>query len=117
MALIVFIFPLTNLKVERKNMRRGRLFCPECVRHGTLGEEKNIYFDEGYLKALNRTPRNPWVLTKSAFLCNFCQCTIPAGLAERRGITNEGRLRLMPHEEVIDMWHDEYVAFGIKKLW
>ena len=96
-------------------MKKKYLFCPECGAHDNFGEEKKIHFDEHRLEACAR--RNPWALDGSALLCRFCQCTIPRGLAERNGITNDGRKRCMSHKEVTDIWHDEYVPFGMKKLW
>ena len=92
-----------------------KLFCPECGAHDNFGEEKKIYFDENRLEACVR--RNPWALDKSALLCRFCQCTIPRGLAERNGITNDGRPRLMSIDEAVIIWLDQYVSYGTKKLW
>ena len=96
-------------------MKNKYLFCPECGAHDNFGEEKKIHFDEHRLEACAR--RNPWALDKSAILCNFCGCTIPLGLAERNGITNDGQPRLIGFDEAVEIWNDQYVPYGPKRLW
>ena len=95
-------------------MKKKYLFCPECSRSNSFGEQKEIYCDnplESYVKG------NPWALDKSAILCNFCGCTIPLGLAERNGITNDGQPRLIGFDEAVEIWNDQYVPYGPKRLW